>query len=132
MLTAIDDELLIAKDTELEFNPCTEKEWAEDCATLRKRAETPYTREEWDWRFNFLANIRLQILENERLTIDELAELIEDQLDEVEVWWRGLNPERRRLEAAWVEELFRLGEEIEERIKAKVRAYALKAYGVAG
>jgi len=85
--------------TALELNPLTQEEWDEDERRFREfrraRAEQPFDAQEWNWKFGFLAKIRLEILENEKLTIDELVEISEHQLAELMVWFLGLPQEEQ-------------------------------------
>jgi hypothetical protein len=129
MLNAKEDDLDL-KDVELEFNPLTEEEWAADCAERRKTAETPDTPEEWHWRFNFLANIRLQILESERLTIDELIEQSEHQLAELMVWFLGLGRDEQTRHAAKLKATLIEVTKLKELTRQKALALIKRDYGI--
>jgi len=98
------DELDLNHDTALELNPLTQEEWDEDERRFREfrraKADQPFDGREWNWKFGFLAKVRLEILENEKLTIDELVEFSEHQLAETMVWFLGLPQEEQSRHAA--------------------------------
>jgi len=81
-------------------------------------------------RWTLVAKLREVLLESDGTNINECMKAVEDQIDEVEIWWLCLSPKRKIEEAPFVKEFLDLAEEFMARNLRRVRAYALKAHGV--
>jgi hypothetical protein len=118
--------MLNAKDDELDLPPLTEA----DYAALR---ELPHpTPEDWHWRFNFLAKIRLQILESEKLTIDELIEQSEHQLAELMVGFLEMEPDEQTRHAVKLKATLTEVMKLKEINRQKALALIKRDYGAEG